>query len=180
MIKDREPHQWPVRKRTRAPDFDYRDPGPYFVTVCVDDRRNRFGVVVDGEMRLSAAGEMVRNTWRELANKYPLVKLDEFVVMPNHLHGLITVAIPPLDALLLPDPLEGYPSLSGIVGWFKTMSTNWYLRGIREDGWPRYDRHLWQPSFHDHIVRDDAGMDRIRSYIEANPALWHKDVFFEP
>ena len=171
---------YPQRKRTRAPGFDYRDPGPYFVTICVNERRTLLGRVADGEMRRSAAGEMVHHAWIELANKYPLSRWDAFVVMPNHVHGLVTLAIPPVENLRQPHPLDGYPSLSDMVGWFKTMTTNWYLRGVKEKGWPRYSAHLWQPSFHDHIVRDDADMDRLRTYIAGNPANWHRDTFYEP
>ncbi|HYI24862.1 MAG TPA: transposase, partial [Thermomicrobiales bacterium] len=87
---------------------------------------------------------------------------------------------PPADRLSNPDPLSGYPSLSDMVGWFKTMTTNWYLHGVRNHGWPRYDGHLWQPSFHDRIVRSDTEMNRLREYIASNPALWNQDRFFEP
>ena len=197
----------PYRKPTRAPGFDYREPGAYFITICEHRRCNRFGIVVDREMRLNGAGDMVRNTWRELLTKHPTATFDEFVVMPNHVHGLVTLAAPEPDLVgealrglptsggppsLTPEPdlvgvalrglptSGGPPSLTDIVGWFKTMSTNWYMHGVHDYGWPLYDGHLWQRSFHDRIVRNDAELDRIRAYISNNPALWRQDTFYEP
>ncbi len=174
----------PNRKPTRAPGFDYREPGAYFITICEHRRRNRFGMVVDHQMRLNDAGEMVRRTWRKLFTKYPTATFDEFVVMPNHVHGLVTLAAPEAD--LVGEALRGLPnsggplSLTDIVGWFKTMSTNWYIHGVRDYAWPPYDGRLWQRSFHDRIVRNDAELDRIRAYISNNPALWRQDTFYDP
>jgi len=123
-------------------------------------------------MHLTAAGEMVRFTWQQLATQYPHAAFDDMVVMPNHMHAVVTLAIPLPGGVASVNPLDGMPSLSDIVGWFKTMSTNAYFRGVRDHCWPRVDRHLWQPSFHDHIVRNDADMQRLREYIAANPARW--------
>jgi putative transposase len=171
---------YPSRKNPRAPGFDYRDPGPYFVTICIHHRRTLLGHIRDGFMHLNGAGEMVAKAWAELQSRYPDALFDASVVMPNHLHGIVTLAVPDGEALTQADPLDDQPSLSEVVGWFKTMSTNWYLRGVRDHGWARYDGHLWQPSFHDRIVRNDAEMDRLREYIERNPALWNEDRFYEP
>ncbi len=161
----------PARKPTRARGYDYREPGAYFVTICEHRRQNRFGDVRDGEMRLSAAGEMVWRGWHALATKFPTASFGLFVGMPNHVHGLVTLGM---------DDVDSNPSLSTILGWFKTMTTNWYLHGVRDQHWPPYDGRLWQRSFHDRIVRTDAEMDRIRTYIATNPAVWTKDTFFEP
>lgn len=107
--------------------------------------------------------------------------------MPNHVHGLLTLEVLNTEYREATQGLpyeagraHGLPSLSNVVGWFKTMSANWYMRGVRMQGWPPFDGHLWQRSFHDHIVRDDADMDRIRTYIDSNPALWNEDTFHGP
>lgn len=161
----------PQRKSTRAPGFDYRDPGVYFITICEYQRRNRFGLVVDHEMQRNAAGKMVFATWRLVVARIPAIRLDAFVVMPNHFHALVH----------LHDVETGAgTSLSAMVGWFKTMTTNRYIRGTREQHWPPFDGHLWQRSFHDRIVRGDAELARIRTYIANNPACWAEDMFFEP
>lgn len=161
----------PQRKRTRAPGFDYREPGPYFVTVCEHRRANRFGQVIDHHMVLNDAGEMVVTTWQMLSKKYSEIALDSFVLMPNHFHGLVTFDSEDVDSNV---------SLSEAMKWLKTMTTNWYMQGVTTHEWPRFDRHLWQRSFHDRIVRSDSEMNRFRTYIANNPALWTKDTFFEP
>lgn len=161
----------PVRKPTRAPGFDYREPGPYFVTICEYRRINRFGTVINGEMRPNAAGEMVVSVWQSLSESFPVATLDAFVLMPNHFHALVTLSA---------EDVEANQSVSAVVQWFKTVTTKRYIQGVRAHGWRPFDRHLWQGSFHDRIVRNDREMDRIRTYIDGNPALWETDVFYEP
>ena len=92
------------------------------------------------------------------------------IVMPNHVHGVIMI--------LSTDPLEidpSTPKLSQIMRWFKTRTTNDYILGVRTEGWPRYPGKLWQTGFYDHIVRDEPTLERIRSYIAANPSRWPWD-----
>jgi len=165
-----------------VPDYDYAQAGAYFVTICAQDRLCLFGKVADDEMRLNAAGLEITRWWHELANKYPCVKLDTLVVMPNHLHGIIVVDhradhIPgdhPFDRLRAGSgsPL---PSLGEMVGWFQTMSTNAYIRGGKKQGWEPFRGRLWQRNYSEHIIRNDAGLDRARAYIEANPSRWSMD-----
>jgi len=161
----------PQRKRTRVQGFDYRDPGPYFVTICEHRRTNRFGRVVDHCMMPNEAGEMVIKAWLELPEKFSEITFDAFVLMPNHVHGLVM-----FDS----EDVGRNVSLSEAMKWFKTMTTNWYMRGVKAQAWSRFDGHLWQRSFHDRIVRSDLEMDRFRTYIANNPALWVEDTFFEP
>jgi REP element-mobilizing transposase RayT len=80
----------------RLKGYDYSEAGAYFVTVCAQNRECLFGDVVDGEMRLNDAGQMVQNIWNDLPARYPDVETDEFVVMPNHLHGIIVIVGAPL------------------------------------------------------------------------------------
>ena len=164
----------PERKAMRAQGFDYREPGPYYVTICTEYRVHRFGVVIDGVMRLNEPGEMVHATWNAIAHAFPGVTLDAFVVMPNHVHGLLT--------LLVPDgpTLDGCASLSDVVGWFKTETTNRYIRGVKRLGWEPFEGKLWQRGFHDEIVRTERGVERVRRYIAANPADWPEDPEREP
>jgi REP element-mobilizing transposase RayT len=156
----------PVRKLPRARGFDYTNPGPYFVTICAENRAMRFGSVVNSRMVLSAAGEMVRAAWEEIALRYPGVLPDALVVMPNHMHGILTLP-------------GGAESLSAVIGWFKVVTTRRYIKGVHDEGWSPFDGRLWQHSFHDRIVRNDAEMERIWTYIANNPALWMEDVFYE-
>jgi len=115
----------PVRKPTRAPGFDYREPGPYFVTICEHRRISRFGVIVDEDMQPNASGEMILSAWRSLPTTFPTATLDAFVLMPNHFHALI---------MLSAEDVETNPSLSAIVHWFKTVTTKRYIQGCESMG----------------------------------------------
>jgi REP element-mobilizing transposase RayT len=164
-------HTRPQRKPTRASGFDYREPGPYFVTICEYRRINRFGMIHDQEMQPNAAGQMVLEAWESLTSRYPKVAFDVCVLMPNHFHALLTLGT--LD-------VASNAPVTAIVQLFNTLTTKRYIQGVRHEGWPPFDTHLWQPSFHDRIVRNDAEMGHIRTYIANNPALWSGDTFHEP
>lgn len=164
----------PERKHVRLPGYDYWDPGPYAVTICTHHRIHRFGTVDQGCVVLSAAGSMVQATWQDIAAHVPGTVLDTFVLMPNHLHAIMTLPVRESPSL------DGLASLSDVVGWFKTLTTRRYARGVHAAGWPAFDRHLWRPSFCDHSVRGEAGLDRQRRSIDANPATWHEDPDHDP
>ena len=139
----------------RLPGYDYAQPGAYFVTICTRDHASLFGAIADGMISLTVRGRIVRNTWLRLPEHYP-VELDAFVVMPNHVHGIIV--IPSVGAGFKPAP-----TLSEIVRAFKTFSA-------RRIGHP-----VWQRNFYEHIVRSEAALERIRQYIVDNPARWAFD-----
>lgn len=149
----------------RKPGHDYTAAGICFVTVCTQHGLPLFGDVRDGEMHLSPAGDMLVHWWGELAHKYATVTPDTFIVMPNHIHGLLGFG--QTGAAALPD----------VMRWYKAMTTNAYMRGVREANWPRFPGKLWQRSYYDHIVRDAPSLDRIRRYIHHNPVNWHRDRF---
>ncbi|WP_287417903.1 transposase [Oceanithermus sp.] len=183
----------PRRKPTRLADYDYRTPGVYFVTVVTRGRACLFGEVDEGGMNVNAAGRMVEGWWLALPGKFACVSLDAFVIMPNHFHGLLELnAESPVgaDPRVGPHPRVGpeetgahtgaplqrkTASLPEIMRWFKTMTTNAYVRGVRDEGWPRFEGRLWQRSYHDRIVRDETELDRLREYIASNPLRWHLD-----
>lgn len=162
----------PRRKPIRAPGWDYLSPGPYHVTICTGHRAHLFDSVSDGVMILNEPGLMTHATWQSIARAFPGITLDAYVVMPNHLHGLLTLPVP--DG---PD-LDGCIALSDVMRWFKTETTARYSRGVRRSAWSPFDGHLWQRGYYDEIVRSDRGLDRVRHYIEANPATWTEDDYF--
>lgn len=156
------------RKPSRLRGFDDTEGRAYFVTICTQDRECRFGEVIADRMRLNKAGEMVARWWRVLPSRFPRLRLDEWQVMTNHLHGI----------LVLPGPAARNSSslaLSEVIGWFKTMTTNAYIRGVKSDGWPEFRRRIWQRTYHDRIVRDETELRKIRDYIVTNPLKWHLD-----
>ncbi|MDQ3541365.1 MAG: transposase [Chloroflexota bacterium] len=157
---------YPRRKRPRLATFDYTDPGPYFVTICLSTREPRFGRVVDGIVVLNAAGEGVHDLWLSLPRRFPTLILDAFVVMPDHLHGILT----------LHDGSAGHHevSLGDVIKAFKSQSTTAYIHGVRQLGWPPFAGKLWQYNYYEHIIRDDRDLETKRAYIEGNPGRWQE------
>lgn len=147
----------------RYPGYDYRLAGGYFITLALVSRVPRFGDVHSGQVIPNDAGHMLYETWFAIPGRYPTIVLDEMIVMPDHLHGILFLAasVP-----------EDSPSLSEVVRVFKSVSTTRYIRGVHTRGWPHFDRHLWQPNFYDHIIRNDNDLETRRQYIKANPARW--------
>jgi putative transposase len=172
------------RHSIRLKGYDYTQPGAYFVTLVTQGRECLFGEIVDGDMRLDEAGRMVEWTWYDLPNHIDNIALDAFVVMPNHVHGIIIirervgVAVAVVGAGSEPAPTEPAPTEPGhrnhglpeIVRQFKTFSAKrinqW--RGIT--GQP-----VWQRNYYEHIIRNEISMQRIREYIAANPQQWALD-----
>jgi len=175
----------PRRRSLRLKDYDYSQEGAYFMTVCVQDRRCLFGEVVGGVMQLNDTGHMVADTWLELAHKFPSVETDCYVLMPNHFHGIITIV--GTDHRAYPDsvgadlrvrPTQGAhvgAPLPKILQWFKTMTTNAYIHGVKHHGWPPFPGRLWQRNYYDHIIRNETELTRIREYIVNNPLQWALD-----
>ncbi|MCB9455929.1 MAG: hypothetical protein H6671_08085 [Anaerolineaceae bacterium] len=141
-----------------------------------------------GEMVASVVGKSHQSGEISLS-----VVLDAYVVMPNHFHGIIIINryAPSVGAAQRGRPEEpvspestraGTPArpytLSDIMGWFKTMTTNAYIRGVDEHGWESFPGKLWQRSFHDRIIRDEREWDALRGYILTNPARWAEDRFY--
>jgi REP element-mobilizing transposase RayT len=143
------------RKRNRLKGYDYSQGGYYFITICINDRKNIFGTVRDSKCVLSDYGHIVKNILEDITKRYPYIELDYYVIMPNHIH--VIIIINPIK------PGNGKTkSLSEIIGAFKTMSSkNIHLKGLAE--------FKWQRSFYDRIIRNESELFLIRRYIEQNP-----------
>jgi putative transposase len=159
------------RKPLRLKQYDYSQPGAYFVTICTKDREDRFGEVVNGEMPVNNLAAVVRSCWDDLPNHYVNVRLDQFVIMPNHVHGIIMILEQSTVGATPASPLQGKRNrLGDIVGSFKSAVTKRINEIQRTPG-----ALLWQRGYFDHIIRDDRSMDRIREYIASNPQRWVSD-----
>lgn len=155
------------RNSLRYPGYDYAQPGAVFITVCTAGRQRLFGAVADGQMIHSPPGVLVVDRLRAIPARFPNVAIDAFVVMPDHLHGIVMWGFDPDD--------EGLRSKAGdVVRWLKTSVSRMYGTGVAEEGWPPYDRRLWQRDYHDRIIRTDVEMAAIRTYIEGNPGRWRE------
>ena len=171
------------RRSIRLRGYDYSQKGAYFVTICTQ-KRELF-------LQNEDVGRMVTNVWRQLESKYPQIRLDEFVVMPNHIHGIIVIdVVVGADQRVCPNDVGGMgkgehagspqqgspqPPLGSIIQWFKTMTTNYYMRGIRNNAWRPFPGRFWQRNYYERIIRNENEMNRIRQYITGNPARWDGD-----
>lgn len=151
----------------RLPGFDYRHPGPYFLTLVVDRRRPILATRQDHSLTLTPAGRIVEEEWQLLATRRPGIQLDEFVIMPDHFHAIILLP----DSRALPAP-NGHSalyrppkSLGAIVAQFKAGTTR-RINAIQGTG----GRPLWQRNYYEHIVRNAHRLNRIRRYIQENPS----------
>jgi putative transposase len=161
----------PNRHSHRLRDYDYSQAGAYFLTLCLQDRICRFGDVVDGKVRLSSAGEMIDRIWRQMPVRFPSIVLDDWVVMPNHFHGIIILS----DLTHPRAETSSAPMISRVIQAYKSETANTYSQGVRELGWPAFIGRLWQRDYYDHIIRDEPDLDRIREYIALNPSRWEED-----
>lgn len=172
------------RRSIRLSGHDYSAPGAYFVTICTHQEKHTFGEIVEGEMNPNEHGKIIRSYWKSLSRRYPEVELDEFVLMPNHVHGIIRIvgAIheSPLPANTVkfargaihesPLPNRRQMLLAKIIGYFK-MNT---AKRINEMGGVACVP-VWQRNYYEHIVRNDDELNKIRDYIATNPLRWLTD-----
>lgn len=153
------------RKRLRMLGYDYSKDNLYFVTSCIKNMKCYFGTVKMGEMKLNEYGKIAEAQWYWLEIQYPYVVLHAFVVMPNHIHGIIEI-----NRNLAPESPK-IKSLSELMGAYKTtVSKQIHLLGFND--------FVWHRSFHESIVRDDKAYKKIIAYIENNPMKWSEDEFF--
>ena len=172
------------RRSIRLREYDYASVGAYFVTICVQGRECLFGDIADGSMHVNDSGRVVEHVWLALSEQFPCVVLDEFIVMPNHFHGIICIAAPGLDSksetkggenrgaatksAASSAPTE--PTIGKIMRAFKSISAINVNRLSDRQGVP-----LWQRNYYERIIRDDKELAATRDYIIANPANWSQD-----
>jgi putative transposase len=160
------------RRSIRLRDYDYAQAGLYFVTICTRGREYLFGNVVDGEIRLNDMGRIVRETWDALPTHYLGLQIDQSVIMPNHIHGILLLTECAVGAGFKSAPTGKcrYHNLSEIVRGFKTFSSR-RINELRE--MPGVS--VWQRNYYEHIIRDDNSLYAIRQYIANNPMRWPFD-----
>jgi REP element-mobilizing transposase RayT len=158
----------------RLKNYDYSQTGAYFITIVANQRHHFFGEIVDDTMQLSDIGEIAQKFWNEIPRHFRFIKTDEFVVMPNHIHGILWIdggntnkPPQPLNNQKMAKISPQRGSLATVVRSYKSAVT----RKSREI----FPDFAWQSRFHDRIVRNDDELNRIREYIIANPTMWERD-----
>ena len=179
------------RKSIRSQGCDYSQAGLYFITVCTHNRVPLFGEIVDGVMALNTAGQIVEKCWCAIPEHFPQVTVDEFVVMPNHVHGIITIGENNVGANdvrannvrandYLPQPSNEIPrslqhgtsrTIGSMVRGFKIGVTRWFRANT--------DIHkVWQRNYYEHIIRNEDSYLKIADYIQTNPQRWEIDTYY--
>ena len=168
------------RRSIRLKGYDYSQAGAYFVTLCAQNRECLFGEIVDQEIRLNDAGKIVAAEWLKNAEIRDEIELDEWVVMPNHFHGILVIADSGTVVGCRGDrpvaPTGPQPrSIGAVMAGFKSAVTK-RINAIRNTPGTK----LWQRNYWEHVVRNESELNRIREYITNNPANWQKDKLFNP
>jgi len=191
------------RHSIRLQTYDYSQPGVYFITVCTQNREYLFGEIMDGKMQLNNAGRIAKECWQEIPKHYPDLILDEFIIMPNHVHGILIVGAnnhsPSLNNHFSNvhwcnnfsraknfSPLRGRrqrrcPINMCHIGTSKTIGS--VIRGykIGVTKWFRQNTDIytvWQRNYWERIIRNETELEKIREYIQNNPNQWKSDKLF--
>lgn len=170
------------RKSIRLKGFDYSTPWWYYVTICTKSHKNDFAFVINKKIELSEIGNIAKSCWEEIPNHNPIVKLDYFVVMPNHINGIIVIDETGRDVKLnLPTIMLSYNDVTSI-GYYSKISPSknslsviirTYKAAVtskcRKLGFIKFQ---WQSNYYDRIIRNEKELFQIRKYIEQNPLRW--------
>ncbi len=182
-------------KSTRLQNWDYGWNGAYFVTICTKNRVHYFGKIIRRDaipcVSLSDIGKSAQKYWYEIPQHFPFVKLGAFVVMPNHIHGIIIIDKTDNDATVVDDATVETQNFASLrqqrqpKNKFGPQSQNLasIIRGYKI-GVTKYARNInpgfaWQPRYYDHIIRNQQAFDRIAQYIINNPLKWNNDKFYK-
>jgi len=154
----------------RLAGYDYSKNGCYYVTICTKDKIHFFGEVIDGKVVLSGIGKAAESFWNDIPVHFPFVRLDEYIIMPNHVHGIIVIdrdvgKCHGMSPNKFSSPVAG--SLSTIINHFKGAVKRWTNK--QDVGF------YWQTRFYEHIVRSEDSLNKIRKYIRNNPSNWEQD-----
>jgi putative transposase len=171
------------RRSIRLPEYDYSQAGAYYVTIVTQGRECLFGKIVDEEMYLNEYGEIAQKWWNEIPNHFPNVELGAFVIMPNHVHGIIFITTERRGEAQSVSPRDNPNNLGGetpslrkrtlgqIVAYFKYQSTK-EMNRIETD---KAITKFWQRNYYEHIIRAEKDLQSKTDYIKANPSLWNED-----
>ncbi len=154
------------RKILRLKNYDYSQKGFYFITICGQNRMKYFGEVDNNIMVLNEAGLMIDKIWSEIALRFSFIEQYESIVMPNHFHTIIEIT----------DKTDMV--LGDMIGAFKSLTTNAYIKGVHQKNWIPFEKRLWQRNYYEHVIRNEASYISLTEYIDNNPFKWKEDTFY--
>lgn len=175
------------RRSIRLKGFDYTKPGWYFVTICIQNRECLFGKIENGRMIVNNYGKIAETCWLTISDHFQKTKLDEYIIMPNHIHGIIEICNGVVGARHAAPLQQSYSinsrnietfgkpfpgSLSTIIRSFKSVFTNQINKINKTPG-----SKFWQRNYYEHIIRNEEELYQIRQYIITNPLKWQDDRF---
>ena len=201
------------RQSIRLKGYDYSLAGLYFITICCQDRACMFGEIVGAypcgrpdndfpnggrpdndctendtpEMQLNDAGKMIDDEWLKLPQRFENILLHEYIVMPNHFHGILEITNDDINGRPQIDDINGRPqghaptagkTVGDMMDAFKSISTVEYINGVKTMNWQRFNGKLWQRDYYEHIIRNEQSYETISNYIIDNPAKWNEDKFY--
>ena len=186
----------------RCKNWDYTNDAAYFITICTQNRHHYFGKIIDGEMYLSDTGKIANEFWSEIPKHFPFVELGNFVIMPNHIHGIL-ILNKPVETLHcnVSNPNENNDALHCNVENIQTLQCNVstekndmgkispksgsvsvivrsFKSAVTKISKKTNPDFGWQSRFYDHVIRDAVSFENIRNYIDQNPLKWKEDSFF--
>lgn len=168
---------FPQRKPNRLKGYKYNQNGSYFITICVQNRMNLLckivgdGFSVPNKIHLYKRGGIAQQFIVDLSTKYPYAKVDKYVIMPNHVHLLLSIDNQMNDMGNITETPS--PTVGAIIGWYKYQTTKQMNNPMDNETFK-----IWQRSFHDHIIRNDEEYQEIWDYINTNPQRWKDDCFY--
>lgn len=157
----------------RAPGYDYGLPGWYFLTICTYNHASFLGEIVEGEMQVNALGRIIEDEWQRTPKIRSDITLDAYIIMPNHIHGIVVITVDEgrrYSENYVPQYVSPSRSVGAIVRGLEAASSRRINALEHAEG-----RQVWQRNYYDHIIRNEADLERIRSYIETNPGNWSLD-----
>lgn len=186
----------------RAQWWDYGWNGSYFITICTQNRENYFGGIIKNQLELNELGTIAKEIWEEIPNQFPFVKLGEFVIMPNHVHGILTIdkkyilesstqtqPQTPTETRLIASPLYNETesqTKGGFAGEKNPMFhqnisriIRWYKGRCSFEMRKISKNFQWQSGYHDHIIKNQIAYNNITVYIQNNPVNWIKDILIK-
>lgn len=186
------------RRSIRLKGYDYSKPGMYFITICTKNRQHMFGEIKDGQVHLNECGNMANKHLIELPNRFSNIKIDEHIIMPDHIHAIIEILEPPqppkfrpgspcgclgekfcpnegqpqglpLTPTPAPPPLRGARAIGNIIGAYKSIITTEYIKNVKRNNWPPFNKSIWHRNYYERIIWNNHQLHNTRQYIKNNP-----------